>query len=202
VDIILFPHFTNLATLVTISYWFPPHNTTTNTYEVIITARTPAKAEAAKATIESQTSTAGENIIKTMTLDMSTLSSTAAFASQLKSQIKEIDIVLLNAGALNTAFKLGEEGYEETIQVTVLSTALLALLLFPWMKESGKGKAHLGFVTSGKHRAVAIDGWPKEGVLQWLSKEENWPADMYATSKLLDYVANEIAKLAVGGDGR
>jgi len=38
--------------------------------------------------------------------------------------------------------------------VNVLSTALLALLLLPWMEEKGKGKAHLGFVTSGTHRAV------------------------------------------------
>jgi NAD(P)-dependent dehydrogenase (short-subunit alcohol dehydrogenase family) len=138
-----------------------------------------------------------------MTLDMSTLSSTAVFASQLKTQIDEIDIVLLNAGALNTSFKLGEEGYEETIQVAALSTALLALLLLPWIKVAGKGKAHLGFVTSGKHRSVAIESWPKGSVLQWLSKHENWPGDMYATSKLLEqYVANEIAKLAVGSDSR
>jgi len=166
---------------------------------VIITARTAAKGEAAKATIEAQTSRKGKNIVKFMALDMSTFSSISAFASQLKNQIQEIDIVLLNAGVLNTTFKVGEEGFEETIQVNVLSTALLALLLLPWMKEAGRGKAHLGFVTSGTHRSVAIDAWPEEGVLEWLSKEENWPKNMYATSKLLEqYVANEIAKLAVG----
>jgi NAD(P)-dependent dehydrogenase (short-subunit alcohol dehydrogenase family) len=133
---------------------------------------------------------------------MSTLASTAAFASQLKSEIQEIDLVLLNAGALNTAFRLGEEGYERTIQVTVLSTALLALLLLPWMKTARKGKAHLGFVTSGRHRNVAIDSWPGENVLQWLSKEENCPSSMYATAKLLEqYVSNEVAKLAVNPYG-
>jgi NAD(P)-dependent dehydrogenase (short-subunit alcohol dehydrogenase family) len=138
-----------------------------------------------------------------MPLDMNTLSSTEAFASQLKSEIKEIDIVLLNAGALNTTHSLSEEGYEQTIQVTVLSTALLALLLLPWMKVAGKGKAHLGFVTSGRHRTVSIDAWPKYNVLQWLSTKENWPASMYATAKLLEqYVANEIAKLVVGTDGK
>jgi NAD(P)-dependent dehydrogenase (short-subunit alcohol dehydrogenase family) len=137
-----------------------------------------------------------------MLLDMSTLTSTKAFTSQLKSEIEDIDIVLLNAGALNTTHSLSEEGYEQTIQVTVLSTALLALLLLPWMKVAGKGKAHLGFVTSGRHRTVSIDAWPKDNVLRWLSAKENWPASMYATAKLLEqYVANEVAKLAIGIDG-
>lgn len=105
--------------------------------------------------------------------------------------------MLLNAGLLNTTHALSADGYEETIQVSVLSTALLALLLLPWMKVAGKGRAHLGFVTSGRHRAVSIDAWPKENVLQRLSKEENWSNSMYATAKLLEqYVANEVAKIA------
>lgn len=141
----------------------------------------------------------GKGVVKLMILDMSTLASTKAFADQVKKEFSEIDIVLLNAGALNTTHHLSEEGYEQTIQVTVLSTALLALLLLPWMKIAGKGKAHLGFVTSGRHKTVSIDAWPKDNVLQWLSIEKNWPVSMYATAKLLEqYVAFEVAKLAVG----
>jgi NAD(P)-dependent dehydrogenase (short-subunit alcohol dehydrogenase family) len=137
-----------------------------------------------------------------MLLDMSAFASTKCFADKLKSEIQEIDMLMLNAGALNTSFNLGPEGYEETIQVTVLSTALLALYLLPWVKVAGKGKAYLGFVTSGIHRCVAIDAWPKDDVLQWLSKEENWPCNMYATAKLLEqYVVNEIAKLALNPFG-
>jgi NAD(P)-dependent dehydrogenase (short-subunit alcohol dehydrogenase family) len=60
---------------------------------------------------------------------MSAFASTKCFADKLKPEIQEIDIVLLNAGALNASFNLGPEGYEETIQVTFLSTALLALHL-------------------------------------------------------------------------
>lgn len=112
--------------------------------------------------------------------------------------------MLLNAGLLNTKFQKGKEGYEETIQVNVLSTALLGLLLLPWMKEVGRGKAHLGFVTSGLHKSVSIDQWPQANVLEYFSKSENWPkGGMYATSKLLEqYVVREIAKLAVGSDGK
>ena len=135
---------------------------------------------------------------------MSTLASTKAFADRVKGEVKKINVVFLNAGVLNKSFQEGKEGFEETLQVNVLSTALLALLLLPWMKEAGGGKAHLGFVTSGSHRSVAINGWPKDDVLGFLSKESNWPkGGMYGPSKLLEqYVVNEIAKLAVGSDGK
>jgi len=171
---------------------------------VIITARGNAKGEAAKASIETKTNTVGRGIVKVMELDMSTLASTKAFADTVKKEVKHIDVVLLNAGVFNKSFNVGKDGFEDTIQVNVLSTALLALLLLPWIKETGGGKAHLGVVTSGTHTDVAIGGWPKDNVLGYLSKEENVPkAGMYSTSKLLEqYVVNEIAKLAVGSDGK
>jgi len=174
---------------------------------VIITARSPAKGAAAKASIEAQTNTKGKDVVKAMVLDMSTLAGTKAFADKVREEVKEIDVVILNAGVFNLAFKLAAGGYEETIQVNVLSTALLGLLLLPWMKEVGKGKAHLGVVTSGVNKDVDIGGkWPQKDILRFFSKEENRPPGfngMYGTSKLLEqYVVNELAKLAVGKDGR
>lgn len=122
----------------------------------------------------------------------------------MKQEVKNIDYVLLNAGLLKSSFTESEGGFEESIQVNVLSTALLGLLLLPWIKEAGHGKAHLGFVTSGLHKTVAIDQWPQTDVLAFFSKAEHWPkGGMYATSKLLEqYVVREIAKLAVGSDGK
>jgi NAD(P)-dependent dehydrogenase (short-subunit alcohol dehydrogenase family) len=171
---------------------------------VIITARTDAKATSAVTEIERQTNTEGKEIVKGMVLDMSTFAGTKAFAEEVKNSVKNIDYVLLNAGLLNKKFAMGCEGFEETIQVNVLSTALLALLLLPWIKEAGNGKAHLGFVTSGGHRDTPIDRWPEVNTIDWLSKEENWPAKgMYSTSKLLEhYVVREITKLGSGPDGR
>jgi len=171
---------------------------------VIITTRSQAKSEAAKAQIEQQTGTEGKGIVKTMELQMDTLASTKAFADRVTAEVKTIDYVLLNAGVLNNKFKLAGEGYEETIQVNVLSSALLGLLLLPWMKVAGKNKAHLGVVTSGRHKSVDIENrFPEQNVLKYLSKEENFPGgDMYPFSKLLQqYVVNELAKLAVGPDG-
>lgn len=118
---------------------------------VIITARSIENGEAAKISIIAQTS-CSEGVIKVMKLDMSTFAGTRDFAEQIKSTLKNIDYVLLNAGTLNTKFALGKEGYEETNQVNALSTGLLGLLLLPWIKEAGRGKAHMAFVTSGLHR--------------------------------------------------
>ena len=81
-------------------------------------------------------------------LDMSTFESTKVFADKVTNNIKEIDFVCLNAGAISTKHKIGEEGYETMIEISVLTTTFLALLLLPWMKEAGRGNAHLGIVTS------------------------------------------------------
>ena len=96
------------------------------------------------------------------------------------------------------------------MQVNVLSTALLALLLLPWLKSAGRGKAHLGIVGSGLHRGVDIsagNGWPQEDVVKYWNEKENWQKKggqgMYGVSKLLvQYCMGEIAKLAKGEDGK
>jgi NAD(P)-dependent dehydrogenase (short-subunit alcohol dehydrogenase family) len=119
---------------------------------VIITGRNEAKCQTAKTEIERQTSGKGKNMIKMMELDMGTFAGVKVFADKVKKEVKSIDYVLLNAGMLTTEFRLGKEGFEESIGVNTLSTALLALLLLPWMKVAGKGKAHLGVVGSGMHR--------------------------------------------------
>jgi NAD(P)-dependent dehydrogenase (short-subunit alcohol dehydrogenase family) len=78
---------------------------------------------------------------------MSTFAGTKAFADRVIREVKEIDVVCLNVGAISTEFKTGEEGWEIMIEIS-LATTLLALLLLPWMKEVGKGNTHLGIVTS------------------------------------------------------
>lgn len=83
---------------------------------------------------------------------MSTFAGVKLFADQVKKEVSSIDYVLLNAGMMPTTFRLGKEGFEESIEVNTLSTTLLAILLLPWIKVAGKGKAHLGVVTSGLHR--------------------------------------------------
>ncbi|KAF7953145.1 hypothetical protein EAE96_006362 [Botrytis aclada] len=104
-----------------------------------------------------------------------------------------------------TKHTLGKQGYETMIEISVLGTSFLALLLLPWIKEVGRGNAHLSIVTSGLHRAVDISKWPKDNVLKYWSAKENWKGgqDAYAIAKLLQqYAVNEIAKLALSADGK
>lgn len=86
-----------------------------------------------------------------MHLDMLTFESVVEFANKVKREVLEIDVVYLNAGVLNMKAEkvISAEGWEVTMQINVLSTALLAILLVPWMKVAGKGQAHLAFSGSG-----------------------------------------------------
>ncbi|KAE8452795.1 hypothetical protein EG329_013067 [Mollisiaceae sp. DMI_Dod_QoI] len=174
---------------------------------VIITGRTVAKCQTAETEIERQTGTKGKGVVKAMELDMSTFVGVKTFADKVKKEVSKIDYVLLNAGMMSTNFRLGKEGFEESIEVNTLSTTLLALLLLPWMKEAGHGKAHLGVVTSGLHRGVDISEgkFPQHDILTYYNKAENFPqgmSGMYAINKLLvQYCIREISKLALGPDG-
>lgn len=123
---------------------------------VVITARTAARGETSKAIIESRTGTVGKSIVKVMELDMITFVGTKDFADRVKKEVHTIDVVVLNAGMIATTSRLGKEGYESSIEVNTLSTALLGILLLPWLKIVGKGKAHLVFVTSGLHRGTLL----------------------------------------------
>lgn len=78
---------------------------------------------------------------------MSTFAGTKAFADKITREVKEIDFVCVNVGAISAEFKTGEEGWEVMIELS-LATTLLALLLLPWMKQAGKENTHLGIVTS------------------------------------------------------
>lgn len=124
---------------------------------VIITARTTAKGEAAKTLIASQVryvggSEMGKVVVRL--LDMGTFEGIMNFAEGVKKEVRSVDYVLLNAGVINSSFQLGSEGFEETLMVNTLGTALLAILLLPWLKSAGKGSGHMGIVSSGNHRGM------------------------------------------------
>lgn len=87
-----------------------------------------------------------------MLLDMSTLGAVKEFADQVTREVKVIDVVYLNAGVQNFpgyAPTVSKDGWEETLQVNAWSTVLLGLLLLPWLKVAGRGKARLSFTGSG-----------------------------------------------------
>ncbi|KAI1136678.1 hypothetical protein F5Y05DRAFT_414935 [Hypoxylon sp. FL0543] len=150
-----------------------------------------------------------------MDLDMDRYASVVAFAQELK-KVRQgrggVDYVLLNAGLSGVDFKFGEESWEQNIQVNVLSTALLGLLLLPWMKAERahcSAPAHLAAAGSSRHLEPDIQQWKEwaaeSAVPGHFNEPENWPGtdSMYMTTKLVvQYAGVELAKMALGPDGR
>ncbi|KAK7753851.1 hypothetical protein SLS62_004217 [Diatrype stigma] len=184
--------------------------------EVIITSRSAARADDALRALERQTSGRSRGIVRVEALDMASYESVVALAARVRRVAAGrggIDYVVLNAGTFGVDYTAAGEGWEQNLQVNVLSTVLLGLLL-PWMKEERANRAapaHLGIVGSGQHVDPDIGTWAtwataaEGGVLRHLNRPENFPGPtrMYAATKLMvTYAAAELAGRARGPDGR
>jgi len=90
-------------------------------------------------------------------VDLNEFSSVVAFADKFEDIT--LDIVVANAGVACETYETSPDGWEQTLQVNHLSTALLSLLLLPRLKEAAtKGSAHprLVIVSSEGHHFVNI----------------------------------------------
>ncbi|KAI1817127.1 NAD(P)-binding protein [Poronia punctata] len=191
--------------------------------EVIITSRDPSRgAETVLAELARETSGRSKGVVSLVKLDMNRYDSVVACVEEVKKKRMGrggLDLVILNAGVLGTEHTVVDEGWEQNLQVNVLSTTLLALLLLPWMKSehasstsstsSSSSPPHIVIVGSGQHIGPDIKTWNKNknknGVLAYYNNPTNWPGprDMYAATKLMvHYASREIAELAKGKDGR
>lgn len=119
--------------------------------KLILAVRSKEKGEASKASIVNKTSSSADIVV--MTVDLTDSASVTAFSRRLNQEVGELHVVLLCAGVMIPKFTLGPESYELDLQVNVLSTALMALLLLPKVRDtgarSGRGDpAHLCFLNS------------------------------------------------------
>lgn len=165
---------------------------------LLLGCRNLERGEKAKERIEARTQRTG--VIRLYELDMNDYSSVKTFARQINADIPRVDIALLNAGLMRRTYATSPAGWEETLQVNALSTALLGLLLLPKLRASGMdaNPAHLTFVSSGSHRLVKARNLRTDGsILEFLNQEDRFEARaQYARSKLLvEYVAKSIADL-------
>ena len=125
--------------------------------QVIITTRSASKGDEARRYLEANTTGLGH--VKVMHLEMGTFAGVKDFVDRLKKEESVIDLVLLNAGVQNFPgypATVSKDGWENTLQVNTLSTLLLGVLLLPWMKVAGRGKAHMGFTGSGSGFSIHI----------------------------------------------
>ncbi|KAJ5160067.1 uncharacterized protein N7482_007071 [Penicillium canariense] len=125
---------------------------------IIFGVRSLRKGEEARAKICQQTGYKPSNI-QLYEIDMSTFASVKALAEATAKEPR-LDIAILNAGIAAPSYQLSPEGYEMSLQVMVLSTALLAILLLPQLRKSAAKSgtpAHLELVGSIAGRAVYPD---------------------------------------------
>ncbi|KAI0418687.1 hypothetical protein F5X98DRAFT_107862 [Xylaria grammica] len=185
--------------------------------EVIITSRSPARSGQALAALEKETGGRSKGVVRVLELNMNSYDSVVGLVEEVK-KIRAgkggVDFVILNAGVIGTEYTAVDEGWDQNIQVNVLSTTLLALLLLPWMKAERANRsssAHLSFVGSSSHMLADLKAWEGSiasdgGVLAHYRDSKNFPTDpnvMYAATKMmLHYAVDKLAGLAEGTDSR
>ncbi|KAF2760636.1 hypothetical protein EJ05DRAFT_436608 [Pseudovirgaria hyperparasitica] len=166
--------------------------------KVIIGVRNIDSGIAAKHKIEQRVGRNG--LVEVWSLDMNSYTSIQAFADRATNYPKRIDAALLNAGIRNKTFKCSSYGWEETLQVNVLSTALLGLLLLPKLKTSGSAvrRAVLQVTSSGTHvmHRIPADHETAPNILESFNVADGYnAARQYSLSKLFIQLA--ISQLAL-----
>ncbi|GAA5865133.1 hypothetical protein JCM3774_002143 [Rhodotorula dairenensis] len=155
--------------------------------------------------------------VKLLELDLNRFASIPAFVKELEKTVDRLDFAILNAGCTRTKFTPTPDGYEETIQVNVLATGLLAVLLLPLLGKTAQLatptgtvpsdlKPQLEIVSSEVHYWVVPSNLPKsENFIAELNTKEYFQklpfSEMYNISKLLDvFLARKIAALPAAKD--
>ena len=173
--------------------------TTLGASRVILGIRNAAKGEQAKAEIEARTGTS--EVVEVWPLEMGSYDSVRAFA-QRAAALDRLDAAVLNAGVYMVDFQRSAYGWEETLQVNVLSTALLAVLLLPKLRASRRSAEPpvLAIVGSGKHRMMSLP--PKHRQATNMLESFNTPdafqeSRQYGVSKVLvQLLVQKLAALA------
>jgi NAD(P)-dependent dehydrogenase (short-subunit alcohol dehydrogenase family) len=159
--------------------------------KLILAVRTVSKGQTAKEDIaRSITSRSDADSIEVWPLDQTSTQSTLTFAERVSTELPRVDVVVLNAGVNNETFQLSE-GYEQTTQVNVLNTLLLALALLPKMHETKatfpQSAPHLVVVSSDAHRLTKFDEINGPDLYANLNDETCYSQQpWYQVSKLLE----------------
>ncbi|KAI5461815.1 hypothetical protein BGZ63DRAFT_509386 [Mariannaea sp. PMI_226] len=147
-------------------------------------------------------------VIEVWLVDLSSFSSVQEMGKKIMQDLKTLDIAVLNAAVAPNEHHLTTDGWEEALQVNVLSTVLLALLILPKMRQSSlpDWKPRLSIVAARAHASVPEGlAWQKaDSSLSYLNQASQFggPVERYSVSKLLIvYAVRELAKLVTLADG-
>lgn len=185
---------------------------------LIISSRDYVRGQQIQNELESRTGR--RDVVEIYPLDMSSFRSVIEFASRVKTELlgsgRRLDVVVLNAGIMHRGFVCSEDGWEDTLQVNTLSTALLAGLLLPTLQQHNSNDSvaqgdipHLVIVSSGAALRVrqkdilpppAFSSSASHPLLEYLNQPTT--RRKYAISKLLiEYVSRSIAGQTINPNG-
>jgi len=158
---------------------------------LVLTARNPVRAEAAVARIrESRPGTDSD----VLAADFASLAEVAAAARRFLASGRPLDVLLNNAGLMNTSRKTSRDGFEEMLAVNHLAPYLLTRLLLPRLQEAGR--ARIVHVASNAHafcKGIDFDD------LQLERRFRAFPA--YGHSKLANILFNAELARRIAGSG-
>ena len=152
--------------------------------KVILAVRTLSKGDEAKKQIETKTGRKG--VLEVWHLDMMDYASIKAFADRATKELERLDIACLNAGVVMQSYKESPYGYEQTLQVNVLSTTLLGMLLVPKLRASKTATFTPVLEIAGSSIHFMISKLNNESApFAEYNKDENYsPQTQYNVSKL------------------
>ena len=101
---------------------------------VILACRSTERGEAAKADIESSTTSAA--VIEVWPLDLCSFDSVRAFCRRADKDLDRLDVLLANAALLGLDSTNMSEGYETQVTANVISNFLMVLMLLPLMERT------------------------------------------------------------------
>lgn len=104
-------------------------------YKIIMACRDPQVAEIKRQSLIQET---GNTAIEILSIDLSSLFSVASFANELLRRGERITLLMNNAGTMETARRITEDGLERTVSVNYVGPFLLTRKLLPLMGEGSR----------------------------------------------------------------
>lgn len=104
-------------------------------YRVIMACYDPQKAEAKRQMLAQET---GNPHLEVMGIDLASLPSVAAFAETILKRGEPIDLLMNNAGTMETGLHITAEGLERTVSVNYVGHYLLTRKLLPLMHRGSR----------------------------------------------------------------
>lgn len=119
----------------------------------------------------------GNEHVEVVGIDLADLSSVRRFADQIKARFQHLDLLMNNAGTLETGLHITQDNMERTVQVNYVGPYLLTRLLLPLMGEGSR----IANMVSLTYRVGNLD-FPD--FFQRGRKGSFWRIPIYSNSKL------------------